>query len=342
MQSILYATILFIFFTFTAIAQNGGHYTFSFLDIPASVHTTALGGIQPAFAEKDLSRAVANPALLNAQLHEQLSLNTMAYYAGINAGYVGYVHHFDSLATFGLGMQYITYGSIEETNIYAQTIGSSNSGEYAFYLSGAKTWGKWSTGINVKLILSNLAQYHASGIATDLGVAYNDTAANFQMGLVFKNIGTQLSSYSGTKEALPFDIQFGISKRLKYVPFRFYATAHHLYKWDLRYDDPTVQTTNIVGEEDTIKRSYFVDKLFRHFIFGTELYLGKVLALQVGYNFLRKQELSLANTRSLTGFSFGIGIYIKRVSVNYGMANLHQAGAVHHFGLNVRFGKNAL
>lgn len=342
MRFIVYLLFFIAKGSLLVFAQNGGQYAFQFLDLSPSPYLTALGGSQPSYAGNNPANVLANPALLNEAQHSSLSLNTMAYYAGINAGYVGYAQHFDSLATFGLGIQYVAYGSMDETDIYGQTIGTFNSGDYAFYASAAKAFGKWSVGANLKFIMSNLANYNASGIAGDIGVAYSDTASRFQMGLTLKNIGTQLSSYNGNNEPLPFDLQFGVSARLKYLPLRFFATANKLYKWDIRYDDPNITQSNSLIEEDTIAKNYFFDNLFRHFVFGTELYLGKALALQVGYNFLRKQELSLANTRSLVGFSFGFALNIKRVSVNYSLATLHQAGAAHHFGLNMRLGKNKL
>lgn len=323
---------------FVLWAQNGGSHTFSFLQLSPSPYTTALGGIQPAFGGTDPATALQNPALLNAQMHGHLSLNTMVYYANINTGYVCYAHHFDSLATFGIGMQYINYGTMDETDVFGQTIGTFDGGEYAFYLSAAKNWGRFSIGTSLQLIASNLAEFSSIGIAADVGLAYSDTASRFQMGLTLQNMGAQLSTYNGTTESLPFDIQFGISKSLRYLPLRFYITAHRLYTWDIRYDDPNASTTNIFGTDDTDK-SHFADILFRHFVFGGELSLGKALALRVGYNFLRKQELGLSGQRSLAGFSFGAGIRIKRLEVNYGMAAFHPIGASHHIGLNVRFSK---
>lgn len=321
-------------------AQNGGKHAFAFLDLSPTPQVTALGGIQPTFADTNPAGAVQNPALLNAAMHRQLSLNTMAYYGDINTGYVGYAQHFDNLATFALGLQYVTYGTMDETDVFGQNIGTFSSGEYALYMSAAKAWGKWNVGTNIKLIFSNIAEFGASGIAADAGVAYSDTAANFQAGLMLKNMGTQMSTYNGTRESLPFDVQIGISKRLRYLPLRFYLTANRLYQWDIRYNDPTIVADNAFSEESNEEKNYFFDNLFRHFVFGSELLLGKAIALRVGYNFLRKQELSLSGQRSLAGFSFGAGINIKRLQINYGLATFHPAGATHHFGLNVRFGKN--
>ena len=56
------------------------------------------------------------------------------------------------------------------------------------------------------------------------------------MGLVAKNLGTQITSYSGTREKLPFEIQAGITQGLAHAPFRFNITFQNLERWDLTYE----------------------------------------------------------------------------------------------------------
>ncbi|MBK7701220.1 MAG: hypothetical protein IPJ39_22085 [Saprospiraceae bacterium] len=71
------------------------------------------------------------------------------------------------------------------------------------------------------------------------------------------------------------------------------------------------QQTDIFGEK--IEENNFanvVDNIFRHVIINGEFLLGRNenLRLRVGYNHLRRKELSLNTFRSLAGYSLGLGI----------------------------------
>lgn len=341
-----YLVIVFLLNNSTSLptyAQNGGQSTYQFLSLSPTARTTAIGGSGIGLSDNDAGLALQNPALYKPAMHHQLTVNSVAYLGGINYGNVGYVYHIDSIGTFGAAIQYINYGNFDETDPTGQVIGSFSGGEYALLLGGSRQWGRrnqWAGGTHLKIINSNLAGYTSWGLAGTFAITYTDTAKLFSASLVAANIGTQLSSYNGTREKLPFDLQLGMSLRLKHLPFRFLITAHHLHRWNIRYNDPAAQTVNLLDPEASSNNNPFFDILFRHFIFGGELYLGKALSLRVGYDHLRHQELKLENKRSMTGISFGIGLRLKRIQINYGFGSYHAAGAAHHFGLNVNLGKS--
>ena len=58
----------------------------------------------------------------------------------------------------------------------------------------------------------------------------------------------------------------------------------------------------------------FFDNFFRHFVFNGEFLFGKTesFRLRLGYNHLRRKELSLENQFSLSGFSFGVGFKVSK------------------------------
>ncbi|MBP6812148.1 MAG: hypothetical protein KA138_11545, partial [Saprospiraceae bacterium] len=161
----------------------------------------------------------------------------------------------------------------------------------------------------------------------------------FTAGLVIRNAGTQLSTYADIKETLPFDIQLGVSKRLKHLPFRFSVIAHHLHEWDIRYNDPNLQGDEVLlfGDEQPkeSRATAVIDNFFRHLIFNGEFLLGKNegLRIRLGYNHLLKRELSVSNYRSLAGFSGGLGVKISRFRVDFGYGAYHLAGGVAHLGI---------
>ncbi len=338
-KGLLFIGILWCLGTCTSLLaqQLGGENTYDFLQLSPSARITAFGGDQIAIMDDDLSLSSLNPALYNPQMDTHLSLNTVAYLAGINHGYAAYAKAIDSLATFGIAMQYVAYGNFALTDPSGQVQGDFSGGEYALILGGARQWNYFSYGANVKLISSNFESYRSWGLATDFGVSYYHPEKELGLALVAKNIGTQFSAYTnnGEKESLPIDVQLGFTKRLKYLPLRLSITAHHLHQWDIRYDDPNQQTTNFLGEEEDTGNHTF-DKVFRHLNFAGELYLGKALRLRFGYNHLRRQELGVESRRSLAGISFGGGIHIKRFHIDYGRAVYHVAGGTHHFSISTK------
>jgi len=165
---------------------------------------------------------------------------------------------------------------------------------------------------------------------------------------VANHIGTQLSSYAGTREPMPTNVQLALSKRLKHMPFRFTVTAHHLNRWDLQYDNPFDDDgTFIIGETpaSTESNRSTVDNIFRHLIFSGEFLLGKAenLRLRLGYNHMIKQDLSVTtNSASFAGFFFGFGLKVSKFRFDYGRGVYHIAGGAHHITISTalsEFGK---
>ena len=332
---LLFVTLILVTVQFS-FSQIGGENTYEFLDLSPSARVTALGGAEIGTLDDDASFSYQNPSLLNPSMHSQVSINTVAYPGGINHGYVGYVHDFDSLLTAGLGLQYISYGNFALTDPTGLVLGDFSGGEMALTLGGARKWKRISYGANLKVIFSHLETYNSFGLAADLGATYHHPEKEWGLALVVKNLGTQLSTYDGVREDLPFDVQLGFSKKLQYLPLRISIVATNLHRWDIRYDDPNVQTTSIFGEEEPEESSHFVDIFFRHLVFSGELYLGKNVQLRAGYNHLRRQELSVSNKRSFSGFTFGGGVKISKFHISYGFASYHVGAAAHHFSINSR------
>jgi hypothetical protein len=193
------------------------------------------------------------------------------------------------------------------------------------------------------MISSQLDSYTSLGFTTDLAAMYIDTAKSINISLVFRNVGAQVETYRDANfEPLPFDIQIGISKKLRYLPFRFSVIYHHLDRWNVIYDDPSRENNTIsFGDIDTERSptSIWIDNFFRHLIFNGEFLLGKKenFRLRLGYNHYMRKELSVENFRSLAGFSFGAGVKINRFRLDYGRTNYHLAGGINHLSISTNF-----
>ena len=252
----------------------GGDNVYEFLNLSTSARITGLGGNLITVKDDDIALAYANPSVLNPRMHNALSFNYNFHVAGIGNGYAGYARHIKKWdATVHGGIQYINYGTFDATDNIGNVQGTFGAAEYALTVGvGKQVHEKYSIGANVKLISSQFESYHSLGVAADVGAYYSDTTGRFGATLLFKNIGTQITTYENKNfEPLPFEIQFGVSRRLKHLPFRFSIIAHNLQRWNITYDDPAnVESTFILGAGDQPGESdfnVFIDNFFQAFYF---------------------------------------------------------------------------
>jgi hypothetical protein len=319
---------------------TGGQYAFRFLSLSPSARITGLGGAQIAVRDDDAAFALTNPAALNPSMDGKLSFQHNFFLSDIQHGYASYAQH---LAKLGLtvhgGLQYMGYGELKQADEFGNVLGEVKASESAFTLGAGKMLSeRLSLGLNFRFAVSTLDVYQSSALLADAGLMYADTARRITAALVIRNYGAQLATYNGRRESLPNDIQIGFSKRLKYLPFRFSVIAHHLHRWNIRYDDPNLdddETLPFVEDANQDSGSPFLDNLFRHLIFNGEFLFGATenFRIRLGYNHLRKSELSVRNYRSLAGFTAGMGVKVSRFRIDAGYGAYHLAGGVFHLGI---------
>lgn len=336
--SLFFAALSYLPASFAQI--TGGQSAFTFMTLSPSARITGLGGAQIAVKDDDVAFAAANPAALSPMMDGQIVFQHNFFLTDIQHGYVAYAHDLPKLGfTVQGGLQYVGYGDIIRADEYGNKIGKVPASETAFTLGAARPLtDRVSLGLNLRLGFSTLDVYKSSALAADAGLMYADTARKTTLAIVLRNGGTQMSTYNGVKEDLPFDVQIGFTKRLRHLPFRFGIVAHHLHQWDIRYDDPDFQDDGVLifGEDASESSgSGGVDNFFRHLIFNGEFLFGRNESFRIrfAYNHLRKRELSVRNYRSLAGFSGGVGIKISRFRIDAGFAPYHIAGGVFHLGI---------
>ena len=341
MSRVLYLFAIGLIFSIQSVAQTGGTTTYKFLNLTNSARVAALGGNFLTVRDHDLSLALANPSLISPQMHNNLSLNFVDYFAGTSYGFASYGLYVPKAGSFAASMQYYSYGKMDNTDEYGDVLGQFSAGEYAFNIG----WGRlldtvFSIGANLKMIYSGLETYNSFGLAVDVAGSYipNET---FCASLLFRNIGLQLTSYTpeGT-EPLPFEIQAGISKKLAHVPFRYSILLQHLEKWDLTYPDPNAQVDPSTGEiPEESGFDAFADKLMRHIVIGGEFIPAKFLSIRFGYNYLRRQEMKVVTRPGTVGFSWGLGIKVSKFNFSYSRAAYHITGSPNFITIGTNLGE---
>lgn len=321
----------------TTSAQVGGSHTYQFLDLPNSARVAALGGNFLAIKDNDITLAIANPSLITKDMNNQLALSYISYYADVNYGFAAYSKSFNKIGSFVGSLQYINYGTFTNADANGETFGTFRAGEYALNIGWARSLdSNFSIGSNFKTILSSLETYSSFGLAVDIAATYQSNNKRFISSLMLKNMGRQLSYYTeGNREALPFEIQLGISERLKHAPFRFSLLLNHLEKWDLTYEDPlnpSVKTDPLTKEViEKSKLSKFGDNLMRHVVIGAEFIPSNSFNIRLGYNYQRRQEMKVESALSTVGFSWGFGFRVSKFYFSYAHVIQHLSASSNFF-----------
>lgn len=331
-KSLALTLLLGIFADTMVLAQAGGQHIYEFMNLSNSARVSAFGTNYATIDDGDIDLVYSNPSLITSEMHHQISLNYLGYFAGTKAGFISYGQNFKKLGTFVGSLQFLNYGDFDATDNTGQSTGTFNASEYNFIIGWSKQLSEnLRLGVNLKNIFSNLESYHSYGIAADVALNYTSTSSLFSSSLILKNMGRQITTYTGNEnESLPFDIQFGLAKKFEHAPFRLLFLLDNLQTWDLKYSDPKISTDvdPFSGEvKEPSKAWEFTDNALRHLVIGGEFLPGKGrFMLRFGYNYRRQQEMKIASRSGLVGFSFGVGLKVYKFKIGYSRATYHLAG----------------
>jgi hypothetical protein len=336
-------TIVSLFISSAANSQTiGGNSTFNFLKLSSTPQLAGLGGVNVSQTSNDVGMAFYTPALLQSSMHTQMDAVFNIFYADIKTYHLSLGYHSAELNTnFLWGLQYFRYGSIQETDASGNILGSLRPIDWVMQVSASRNYlQKWTYGVALKFINSNYGQYRSNGIASDVSVLFHDSSNLFSASILAKNMGFQLIKYNdGSAEDLPLDLIAGLSKKLAHAPISFSITAHHLHQFDIRYNDTTFDNDNFFGSTDKNKKFAF-DKIFRHFVIASQIYIGDYLEVSLAYNHLRRQELNIdRGGNGLNGFSAGVGALFNKIQVRYAKVYYQNNTAYSQFGLNLQLNK---
>ena len=335
------ASLLFVFLWLGVLhgfAQTqGGNPVFSFIKNPATADIAALGGTNVSLIGNNVAAGFSNPSLLRPVHHGQVATSFSSLLAGINQ-YTTMAGYKVGGQTLGLGVQYLNYGSIDQTDAAGNLLGMYRPSDFAVQIGTSKQYKeKWWLGAAAKFIHSNYGQFRSFALAVDASLTYFDEASGLQAGVVVTNMGTQLNAYAGAvKEELPFEINAGISKKLAEAPLQFSLTLQQLQRFNLLGSD-----TSFIISEFGKKYSTF-DKMMSHVVLGAQLTLSDNINCNLGYNLLRRQSLNGFNiTNGLNGVTFGVGVLMDKLHINYA-TGFYQRNMFHQLSLNFNFVNKAL
>jgi hypothetical protein len=328
-----------ILFSALSYSQVGGKSVYQFLNLVTSPRQAALGGKTITIYDHDVNQANFNPATINPEMDNHLALNYGSYFGEVTYGTASYAYTVDRhVQTFQMGVNYINYGKIDGYNENGTATSSFTGSEVAlnFGYSYNLPYTNLYLGGSGKLITSTLESYNSFGAAMDLGCLYIDDVNDVNYALVVRNIGTQITTYSGTNEKLPTEIMVGISQQAENVPIRWHLTLENLQQWNIAFSNPARAVNSLDGGSTPEKVSFFNNAL-RHVIVGAELFPTRSFNLRIGYNFRRGEELRLLEQRNFSGISVGFGLKMGRLKFDYSYSRYTLAANTSLFGLTIDF-----
>jgi hypothetical protein len=226
----------------------------------------------------------------------------MTYMEGATTASASFIRAAGERATWGVTGQYMSYGTMKETDTSGQQTGDFSAkdcaigGSYAYALSE-----KFSGGITAKFVASYIGSYSSLGAAVDLGLNYYNSQSELSLSLVARNLGGQLSAYDDDFERMPLDLQLGVTKRLLRSPLRITASLVRLNDWEYG--------------------------LGKHIVVGADLILSPQFYIAAGYNALRAAEMKISESDGSSahgaGLSIGAGLQLQRLKLQLAYAKYH-------------------
>lgn len=275
---------------------------YNFLRLPVSAHVSALGGDNITITDDDPTLIFHNPALISSVSDRSLNLNYMTYMEGTQTASASFVKAWKERGTWGVAAQYMDYGKMREVNADNVETGTFSardimlSGSFAYLLSE-----KIAGGVTAKLISSTIAGYSSMAAGVDLGLNYYDEERGLSVSAVVRNLGGQVKAFEDDFEAIPLDVQIGVSKKLGLAPIRLSATMTKLNDWK--------------------------GKFANHFVVGADVLLSDQIYVAAGYNFRRQNEMKITEDEGESshgaGLSVGAGLQLERFKLQVSYAKYH-------------------
>ena len=275
---------------------------YNFMRLPVSAHAAALGGSGITLIEDDATLIFHNPSLINNISDRTLNLNFMTYMEGATTASASFIRAAGERGTWGITGQFMSYGTMKETNASGQQTGEFSAkdialgGSFAYSLSE-----KFTGGITAKFIASYIGQYNSLGACVDLGINYYNSQGELSVSAVARNLGGQLSAYEDDFERMPLDLQLGVTKRLLGSPLRLSASLVRLNDWQYG--------------------------LGKHIVIGADLILSPQFYIAAGYNALRAAEMKINESDGASahgaGLSIGGGLQLQRLKLQVAYAKYH-------------------
>ena len=288
-----------------------GTTSFSFIKIIPGARQAATGGAFSAVAG-DVNALYWNPAALARLTSDQVTVTYSNYFQDVQFGFLGYARPLGARQVVGIGVQYLSFGTFQETSSVDPTGARSDTfgaGDLAVTLSYSRTAGEYAAfGVNVKTLYERIQDFSASALALDAGIHIRIPAYRLNGAVVLQHAGFVSSSFiSGRKDPLPISFRTGISYTPRHLPLL------------ISVDVDKTRARSVVGR------------------LGGEFNIRNLVFIRGGFASSGSDlRLESSDTR-LMGVSGGLGFQARAYRLDYAYTPALRLGDVHRVSLTYQF-----
>jgi len=282
---------------------DAGTSAAQFLTMGVGARAAGMGEAFAGMAD-DSTAIYWNPAGLNRIEGKSLSLMNAAWFEGISYDWASYAQKIENIGTFGIGVQYLSYGAITKTDDTGLDIGSFSPTDLAVSLSYAREFSRLNLGMNIKYISSTITKSASAG-AIDIGAMYPLMDEKLWLGAAVQNIGIGAEmQFIDKADPLPMNIKVGGAFALR-----------PNWKIALDVNAPIDNNVNVgAGTE-----------------YGYEINDKMSAAGRLGYN------TTPGDTGGLNGVSAGAGFTYLNYCIDYAFVPYGDLGNTQRISLSVKF-----
>lgn len=279
---------------------------FTFLHIPVTARTAALGEASIALSDANSSGIFRNPALLGfSDKQHSVSVSYAPWLADIKNYGASYSMMTD-FGVIGVGATMLDYGSMPRTqlgtgqNVY-DVVGTFEANALALSLGySRKLTDKFSFGVAIKYVQEKIDIYKASNVLFDGGVIYYTGFESLRIAASISNFGVD-TKFLNDEFKMPAALRLGMA-------------AEVFGSYDSEYRVTT--TIEALHPNDGDERLNV----------GAELAWRNLLMLRGGYKFFYDEE----------SYSFGLGLNVQQsvpLQIDFAFSDYGRLGTITRFTL---------
>lgn len=306
----------------SAAAQTRTGATMGFLDIPQATRLVGAGGMHVAPGTSSSSLVFHNPSAVSDSAGGDISLNITPVTEGIKYASASYSHNAGGIGTFSVGVVYAGYGDFVRTDDTGAELGQFSANEGALYAGYTRQLAPWlRLGASFKPVFSKMADYTSFALAMDMGATFSFAQGRLNTSVVVRNAGGIVKRYSADSAAkpLPLDVKVGLCYKPEHAPFRLFLTLKDLTQWDLS-----------TRRDKSLNAG---DNILRHTLVGLEFVPVRAFYASVGYDHRRRREMVDTEAGGMAGISWGLGLHVAKIDIQYAHSRYHAAGSLNSITL---------
>lgn len=282
--------------------------------VPVGARDLAMGGSNIA-TSRGVDAIYWNPAGLSSMKNTATGiLSTMELLGDVRVNYLGLGFQVGKVGVLGVTVKSLDFGDIPETTVFDPDGASGRTFSPTFVTTGL-TYARSLTdrikvGLTGNLIYEGIPRASGTAFAFDIGLQYNDLGSlpGFNLGVVVKNIGTELS-YGGS--AFTTEVPLEGQSETQFVN-KIPSTDELPAKFELglSYRRTVAEDNNLIFAG--VFENYNLGN--DQFKFGLEYMYRDLIALRGGYMLLNDVD----SADQLNRFTLGVGLHYQFNQVDFG------------------------